>query len=407
MKKIILPIVLTCALLGCEQQQRNEQIKMAEPLTLSASEQKALEKTNDYAWRMLQASYDDLVGEKTDVNHFVSPLSAAMVLGMMENGAANETRSEMLEVLGFDADSEKEMNAYYSRMMKELPVRSEYSTVHLANAVWVDNEFTINDDYRGAITTQYLAAVENGDFSNPATATEINKWCADNTGNKITKIVTAEQLRSNVLALLNALYFRSDWQTQFDKERTKDETFYAIGQMYQVKLMHNTDQYRTVENDLLRMLEVDYKGGAYCMDFILPAGDKKISDVLHKLDSRLFSEAIDGLVPQELDIAIPKFKMSYECELNESFKAMGMKQAFDADNADFSRMAPEDIFITLIKQKTTLEIDEEGTVATAITSIMGATASPIETFYVNQPFILVIRERQSNIILFAGIINKP
>lgn len=401
-----MPIVLICTLFGCDQQ--NETVQISEPLILSASEKKALQTTNDYAWRLLQTSYDNVVGDKTDVNHFVSPLSAAMVLGMVENGADGETRSEILRVLGFDAGSEEEMNAYYRRMMKELPVRSKYSTVHLANALWADDEFAILDTYRDAITTEYLAAVERGDFSSPTTAKAINDWCARHTDGRIPEMVSPTDLDGSALVLLNALYFKSDWQWQFDKEKTKDETFFAATQEYEVKLMHNEETYGFVETELLRMLEVDYKGRAYCMDFILPAGDNEITDVLKALDSRTFDAALDGLMRTDMEIAIPKFRLTYECTLTESLEAMGMKKAFDAADADFSRLADGGLCISLVKQKTTLEIDEEGTVATAVTlDGFDKGAAPTGCFMVNRPFILVIRERQSNIILFAGVINRP
>lgn len=407
MKKLVF-ISLLCVLIGCDRQTQNNNDE-CKPMQLNASERMALSVTNDYSFRLLAESYKNGAAEDADRNHFVSPLSAAMVLGMLENGSSGMTQSEILETMGFDADGENTMNAYYGRMMNELPLRSKHSVVKMANSLWVSDVCPLLPSFENSVQTEYQATAKSCNFSDPATARNINGWCAQNTENKITGIVTADEIAENTLVLVNALYFKSDWKTSFDKKLTVQKPFYA-SENYLVDLMHNTGNYRVSRNNLFRMLEVDFKGDAYCMDFLLPADGENIESVVDNLNADNFAQALSAQREEALEIAIPRFKVSYEYIFNDALKTMGMPGAFNPDEADFSRLSAEKLYLTLVKQKSFIEVDETGATSTAATAgLMDdlATEAGKPFFWVNEPFVVILRERQSNVILFAGIISKP
>ena len=399
--------LVSIALVGCEKKENQDET--VAPLKLSAAEKQARDVTNDYSFSFLKAVYADNVEKQGDKNCVVSPLSAAMVLAMLENGANGDTRTQILETLGFKANQENDMNNFYHRMMVELPTRTSYAEVIISNSVWAKNGLEVKEEYKNALNKHFMASTKNYDFTDPKTADIINSWCANNTKNHITKIVEADEIIDASMVLINALYFKNDWAAQFDAEKTKDGVFYAEDKEYNMDFMHREGTYRTMKNGTYLMLEMDYKGGAYCMDFILPNGSNKVADVVESLDATAFENVLEQLASTNIDVAIPRLKISSNYILNDALIAIGIQNAFDIEKADFSKISTDPLFVSLVKQKTFIELNEKGAEAAAVTGGMttGATAPGAETFYVDRPFVLILRERQSNIILFAGVIVLP
>lgn len=404
---ITLGLLVLVTLASCESGGNDKPVK---PMSLSPAEIKIIDKTNDFAFDLLEASYEEAVKNNNKVNHVISPLSAAMVIAMLENGTDGAVREEILNTLGFEADEEAQMNEFYKRMLKELPKRSKSSKVKLANAGWLNQQYPIDPEYENAMQKYYDANIENCIWDDK-TVNRINKWCSKQTDGNIKEIVNLNMFGAEtVYAALSALYFKSNWKDEFKKSDTRPDKFYGV-QEYTTKFMHQNEHYMYSENELFRMLEIDYKNQAYCMDFILPNGTNTINDVVDKLDDEMFEEALSGQRSHEANVAIPLMKLEYNIELNDALINMGMHKAFSG--GDFTRLCPilKTGLISLVEQRTFLEINEKGTKAAAITLGMTGVGAPgpQETidFKVNKPFIIVLRERQSNIILFTGVINHP
>lgn len=335
------------------------------------------------------------------------------MLAMLENGASGNTQAQMLTTMGFDADDEEGFNAYFNRLIKELPAHSHYTTLHIANSIWLDEGYPFYTEYLTRTANAYCAAMEELDFSDPKSADVINNWCNKNTKGKIKSIISASELSEDLrLAAVNAIYFKSDWADAFKTSNTYKQTFHAPNGDYQIPFMHEDASYSYFENEIFRMAQIPYKGQGFCANIIIPSDDNTIADVIDHLDAEMFTSALNDQYSQALNLALPKVELTCTFDLINIINDLGIIDATNPEIADFSRMSKSPLFLGIARQKTYLNIDEKGTTAAAVSmgGMMDAAAPepfvPIP-FVVDQPYIFIIREQYSNIILFVGVINKP
>lgn len=400
MKRFFLILSLTIFTCSCD-----EPVNMSvKKLQLTPNQTQMLSADNDFTFSLFRQ-----VADANEDKCFISPLSASFALSMAANGANGETRQQILSVLGFDAEALSELNEYHHNLLTTLPYLDSKTKIALANALFVQTDFPLEADFVSACRQSYNAKVDILDFmNNPSgAAAKINAWAARNTNNKIKKVVDAPTVESLRMMLANALYFKGKWDCKFDKSNTRKEAFTASdGSVSQVDMMHITEHFRYAQTDAFRMVELPYKGGAYVMDVFLPAEGKTIADVRHSLSNQTMAEA--RVYSYNIDLRLPRFTMDYERRMNEDLQALGMTQAFTG-SADFSNMSSVPMCIDFVKQNTFLAVDEEGTEAAAVTVIgfKCTSVGPEETipFYVDEPFILLIREVQQGTILFIGEVN--
>lgn len=384
------------------EEKSQKQSHVQNPIELAAPLANAFTDFSFHFFKSLQTE------QEADKNIFVSPLSLHMALGMLVNGADGETKAEILKALKSDHLSGSELNAAYKKLLTELPVADPLVEMALANAVFYKNSFPFEAAYLNSTRQNFNAQITGLPFVQADLAT-INGWASNNTQGKITKVLN-EIDPDLVMLLMNALYFKGDWRSKFNKAYTKDQAFTLEGGVQKmVKMMNHKDTFRMVKAADFTALQMPYGNGQFAATLLLPNAGQKISDILNHLNSDQWASLQAGLRIQSVEVGLPKFKLEQEFELKQALKNMGMAKAFMV-NAQFETMSRiKPLYVSFVKQNTFAAVDEEGTEAAAVTTIgMETTSAPmVPTFICNRPFGFIISEKTSNTILFMGRIMNP
>jgi serpin B len=407
MKKYFFYPVIACILLmSCNKNEGNSNVEPARPIELTAKQAEKVSGDNSFAFRLFQqvATSDD------SENAFISPLSVTMAMGMLYNGASGDARTEMAGALGMAGFTDEEINGYYQKMSQALLGIDPLTTLHIANSIWFRKDYTVKQNFFDINKKYYNAEVRGLDFTaSPAVGT-INNWCAKNTGNRIDKIIDAIPDNA-IMYLINAVYFKSKWQAQFDKNDTKTAIFtLQNGTQTDVKMMEQTTNLAYYANDKLSCVEMPYGNQAFSMVAILPAEGKNPDTVIESLDSECWQLILAGMHTANVHLKFPRFKQECEYELNKPVAALGMNLIFQ--NGYLNGIADDPrLKVSSIKHTTFVEVNEERTEAAAVTSV-GVNATSIGPttpvpFYVDRPFIYLIRERSTGAILFIGRMDHP
>ena len=408
MKRFILLITMFAIALGnvsCDKAETEEPTENPyKKLELSTRSAEIALQGNDFAFRFLEN-----VNESTSEDYVISPLSMQFLLGLILDGAKGQTADEICAVLGYGAGNVDGVNEFCQSLLKQLPELDKKTKLALANAVVANKSFPLLDSYKSMVTEYYDAEVSNMDFSkNKETTNKINKWCSDNTNGLIPEII--KNVSPSMLAyLMNATYFKSQWKEKFPKENTSKAPFTAIdGSKTTVQMMRNEKHFYYQDNDVLRGVNLPYGNGAYSMMVILPAEGKTLEDVTEYLNAEKWAEFVRSMVRCDVDLWLPKFETKFEIKLNDILSAMGMPSAFDPMKADFTAMSKAALCLSLVKQNAVIKVDEEGTEAAAVSFAgMETAAAPGQhiVFHADKPFLYLITESSSGVVLFAGKIT--
>ena len=413
MKKstILLLAIIAVVFSSCGNGGENPEPKITpKQLVFTSAEEQLQYRTNEFSMNMLSMIGRD---DMKDKNVCFSPLSASMALGILMNGADGNTLSQMQKALGFEGLDQADINTYYHKLIEALPALDETTIVKIANALWLHEHFPFNPDYQKQTREVFAATIENvSNFADKATLNKINKWASDNTNGLITKVIDETMVNDlTVMIFANALYFKGIWADEFDKRLTEKMPFTLLsGEKKDVDMMQRFDDLLYCENDMAQMVELNYKGGKYAMDLLLPKTDVSMDKLLASLNLDQWNEYLKQLYHWDVSLRLPKFKFSYKRNLKGDLVATGISDAFSAGNADFSKLSDRATFLSWIYQYCYIAVDEEGTEAAAVTigGVEGASA-PLEPkrFYADHPFVFVIREKQYGTILFSGVVTNP
>lgn len=395
------------AVLSCDK----PQVEHAEDLVLTAEEQALVSKSNDFAFRLYGESINGLTAEQ---NALISPLSVQAALAMTYHGADGDTRQAIVEAIGLEGEEESVVHAYFQKLIRDLPQLDPSTKMNIANSIWYRDGFSVLPEFLKVNADYYQAEVKALDFDQPDAADPINQWVDQKTQGKITKII--ENIKpEDLMLLVNAVYFKGGWEQKFDPEDTIKEPFYTLDGPIDVEFMKITHKYKGRSHAQFQAVELPYGNRKYSMMAILPNSESTISDLIELFQTpgaadELLDTEQAGLV--ETQLYLPKFKFSYSNKLNDEMTALGMGLAMN-EHADFSRISSDEtIQISEIQHKSFIETNEEGTEAAAVTAvIVGVTSAgpPSEPFTLklDRPFLFLIREMGSGLILFVGQINNP
>jgi len=379
------------------------------PRALSAGEQAVIDASNTFGFGLLR----ELDRTRADSNIFVSPLSGSMALGMTMNGAAGRTYDEMRTALAFGTRPREEINASYRSLIDMLRDLDRTVDFRIANSIWYRDGFPFERSFLDESRQYFDAKVAALDFDAPSAAPTINDWVKQSTSGKIDQIVDAPIDRDVVMYLINAIYFNGAWTTRFDKSQTRPDQFTTIaGTSVPVAMMRLTDTVRVAETADLQVVDLPYGGGAYAMTILLPRPGKSVTELVAGLTAESWQSTIATARSEEIELQLPKFRLRWEASLNDPLQALGMQLAFSGGLADFTRMsapAGDRLYISKVKQKTYVDVHEEGTEAAAVTSveIRVVCACGPQLVRIDRPFVFAIRERLSGTILFLGKIVRP
>ena len=386
------------------------EVKEPKSLQFSAAEKQMVNECNAFSFNLLT----QVATTEEQENVVLSPLSASMLLGMLMNGADGETLAQIQAVTGFGAEATiEDINAYYKQLIEVLPNLDAYTNVGIADGIWVKEEFPVYETFMQACKQNFNAQAKNvPTFVDDKVLKEINDFAAQHTNNRINQIINRGMVsEQTMMVLLNALYFKALWKDKFDKNYTLQQTFTTLKDAkIQVDMMRLYDKPQLYsETEDCRLVELPYKGDQYVADIILPAKDTDIRTWVKTLNAERWQQLISGLHSEEVNLGLPKFKLNYERVLTNDLSMLGMPSAF-TPAANFSRLSELPTFISLIKQKTFIQVDEEGTEAAAVTiGDVAASAGPgnVKEFIADRPFLFVIRERTYGTILFTALIGHP
>lgn len=378
-------------------------------IVLDVKSQQIVDSDNEFGLEIFKKVNEDLEPGK---NLMISPLSISLALAMAYNGADGDTKSQMETMLHKAGLSPDQINQSYKSLVEALQSHDPKVELSIADAIFYRETFSVKPGFINTNQTYYDAEVEALDFSNAtATLDRVNGWVQDKTKDKIESIID-QVSPDDVMYLVNAIYFNGEWTYQFEKDNTQNMPFYSEnGEELQVPtMMLGETTLRHANTDKFALLELPYGGKKYSMLIFLPHDDFTTDDVIQNMNQANLKSWLSSLQDRDLEVRLPKFEFSYEKSLNNNLQALGMTDAFVPSRSDFSGIADvDDLYISEVKHKSFIKVDEEGTEAAAVTGVGFAITSiqPKSVFQVDHPFVFAIREKDTNALLFMGKVNNP
>lgn len=360
----------------------------------------------------------DFFAQNTDAqNPVLSPVSAYLALGMAGFGAEGTTQAEFQKLLGED------LMVMSDHLMNILPKSSENTTLSLANSAWFDDQFLAEDEWLGEIKSLVDAEAFQADLTSTQAMDSMNRWIEEHTNGMISDMVEEPFQKDTRLVLFDTIYFKAKWVSPFEPRLNQDETFtLENGKTFQTEMMRGSFMSAYLSNDKLEGVILPYRsretedGNFAFIALKAKEPDQKIREVCDGLTDEVMAGLLADKQTRLVNIKLPKFEITFDRILNQSLMNMGLTQAFDPALADFSSMGStrsgQNLFISLVRQKAKIIVDEEGTEAAAATEIEARdsgtmiTEEPVDLFF-NVPFLYMIMDMDREIPLFIGILDSP
>ena len=408
---VMLSCMLITALLGAAGIQESMQ-----PVSDRAT---TAENNQDFFMRSVQQFSDQLffVDSFKEKNAMVSPLSVLLALGMTTNGAEGSTLSSTLDVLVAKVGTLQQFNDANTHYLNSISDLSDIE-LSIANSLWLNNQVRFDKGFLTKSRDIYHATAKNLDFSAKSSLNAINSWVNEATRGTITSILDSLDPAA-LLYLINAVYFKGDWENPFTKESTYPDTFILKDTSVQAPFMHQSSLFPYAKALDAQMVMMPYSNDRYAFVALLPSEGTDLETWLAGqkeqggFTQRMFS-SVESLQNTHMDLAIPKFEASYKDSLVDELKQLGIRDPFDGKKADFSLMTEsrsKEIVITEVLHKTFIRVDEQGSEAAAVTSVMmKATSMPIReklSLRFDRPFFYAIIDREYEIPLFMGTMENP
>lgn len=345
-------------------------------------------------------------------NVFVSPLSVWLALGMTYNGAAGATAMGMAEALHASGISINDLNKDNAGLMGVLTAADPKVKIAIANSIWMRKglEGKFKQDFLDRDRQYYAAQIKALDFSDAGAAGVMNKWVEDNTNGNIKDLIEPPIDSMTVMFLINAVHFKAPWKKAFDPKKTVDGEFTAAdGKTAQIKYMVNEEDNIGFADENLVAARIPYASGRLEMVALMPR-QITLADFIKGLTPELLKSDIEKCEETGMRLSFPKFKLEYAASLNDALKAMGMEEAFNTAGADFTNMSEpmgRELYISDVKHKSFIEVNEEGTEASAATSVEMRAAGIIMSLTFDKPFVYLIRDTKTGAVLFIGTLENP
>ncbi len=349
--------------------------------------------------------------KSSDGNIVISPFSISSALLMAYVGSNNVTKSEFENTLGVTDSYLKVAKKNYEDLND---LDSEVQLV-VANSFFADKAYKFKSSYEDDLDKYFKVEPFTVDFKNePESARkEINSWVEDRTDELIKDLIPSGTLNSLTRSVLvNAIYFNGEWQNKFKKRATLNEDFIKLdGTRISTPFLRSTFETFYYEDYAIQALTLPYEGERFSMIILLPKNTTKegLTSVEDSFDESLILKIINESKFDEVQISIPKFKAEYQVLLGEKLFKLGLKSAFSEENADFSRMSKEKrLHISEVIHKAFIEVEEEGTKAAAATAVimvgrsMSSMPEQLKVFKANHPFLYLIRDSKTGLVLFMG-----
>lgn len=387
----------------------------APAIAAPAPKPKAAAEAND---AFAASLYGQLAGQQG--NLFFSPNSIETALAMTCAGAKGETLQQMAVALGVsngrDDVNWSAVHGRFGAFLKGLNAKKAGAKplgyqISVANALWGQKGFEFLPDFLKVVQDNYGAGLNDVDFKGDADGARkvINAWVEKATQEKIKDLlqpgVLSDQTR---LVLTNAIYFKGQWQQQFDKKMTRQGPFHlTAAKEVKATMMHAEGFYGYMATDAFEAVQLMYQGRDLSMIILLPKEVDGLAAIEKGLTPKFLAKDLAHFESEELLVSLPKFTVTAEFELSKTLASMGMKDAFDADKADFSGMTgKKGLFLSAAVHKAFVDVNEAGTEAAASSAMSAAGGVPSQ-FTADHPFLFLIRHESSGTILFMGRVADP
>jgi len=403
MKRLFTFLILAILTFSCTNEAENQPVT---ELTTTEKSAKIIAADNQFGFELFQKIEASLDEPK---NTMISPMSVSLALAMVYNGAEGNTKKQMEEMLHKAGLTPDDINQSYKDLVAGLASHDPRVELSISNAIYYRNNFPVKTDFITTNQNYYNAEVSGLDFTKTTqTLNTVNGWVKNNTKGKIDKIIE-EVKPSDIMYLLNAIYFNGEWKYQFDKKETKNLSFTKEDKTtVQVPTMTIENSFNYYNQQNFQLLEMPYGSGKYSMLIFLPASGKNTGDVISMMTTENVTDWISKLTEHKKKIYLPKFEFKFDNSLVDELKALGMTDAFG--NANFSGIADAaDLVISEVMHKSYIKVDERGTEAAAVTGItVELTSMPVDnSFRADHPFVFAIREKDTEAILFIGKVMNP
>ncbi|KAK9974947.1 hypothetical protein ABG768_023011 [Culter alburnus] len=365
---------------------------------------------NDFAFQLYKRLVE--MPEYQSKNIFFSPFSVSMALSELSLGAGGETKQQLLRGIGHNSSifSTEEMHQMFHHLLEEIDQRTGVD-IDVGSALYVSDKFKPLPEFLEKMKKFYHSEGFTVDFSIKETLDKINTYVKDKTHGKINEAV-GDLESDTVMLLLTYIYFKGKWDMPFNPRRTRKDTFHVDAETtVPVQMMHQYESLKVYYDAELtsKVLCLDYND-SFSMFLAVPDIDKRdktIKDLEMAISRQHIEKWRRAVQKRKVDIYVPKLSLKTSYSLNDILKGMGMADMF-TDKANFTGIS-EGIFISKALHKATLDIDEKGTTAAAVTTVSfrPMSYSPMQTLSFDHPFMIFITDQKNDNILFFGKVVNP
>lgn len=399
-------IVAVCLLTGCSAGERPEE------LTEDVNTRVMIDYSIDSYAPVQDFSYELFSRNLDGSNPVLSPVSAYLAMGMAGLGARGETSEEFRTVLGGD------LQCIPDDIMNRFPQKEEGMEVSIASSAWISEELEVKDPWLTKLTSLYDAQVYKGELASQETKDSINQWVGEQTRQLIPSLLTEPLPADTRLALLNTVYFNGEWEYPFDSFATAKKEFTTSGgETVTVDMMQEYSCHRDyVKNEEMEGIVLPYRNSDLAFVALKPAAGQSVREMYQQTGIEDIQKLLQDREDRLVNLQLPRFEITFDRELNESLQNMGLRLAFDRDAADLADIGTlsngAKLYISLVRQKAVIRVDEEGTEAAAVTEVLvGETSArkeepPLDVFF-HEPFLYMIMDMETGVPLFMGILDDP
>ncbi len=358
-----------------------------------------------------------LLDPSVSSNTVFSPYSITQTFALAAPGANGNTLNGIEQSLSFPLPQDS-FNATLNEL--DLLLTSEGTgaitstgeqlpILNNANAIWGQVGLSILPSYLDTLAVNYGTGMYLVDFMNaPENApSTINAWVAGQTNNMIQDLIPPGGVTSATrIVLTNAVWFKASWASHFSEASTTNQSFFnKDGSTSSVPFMNQMFTVSYVQADGCQAVDIPYAGNNFSMLVIMP-NPGTFDAFLSSLTPTVLGDITNNLAAQEIDLSLPKFTFTYNANIAPFLISLGMTDAFNPATADFSGIdGSHDLFFSDVFHQAFVSVDENGTVAAAATAgtLAGAALPPQSlAFTIDHPFIFIIREIRTGLILFMG-----
>lgn len=343
-------------------------------------------------------------------NMMLSPVGLTSVLSLAYDGASGPTREALGKTLGIEGMTPRQVDSFYASLLSQLMTPIRGVQVEISNSVWIAGPTSVDSKFVQSSKDFYRAEIVKGSATSPVTASRMNSWIQSKTHGQL-KGYPLDTENNDCLSLISAVYFKADWASSFDEKRTRLDPFhYLDGTSRYVPMMSQAGRFEYYEEDDFKAMILPYRGRRFQMVIFLPVLLTDTESFAAKFTADNWQHWKSKFREERLQVNLPRFRMTSMNDLAEPLKTLGLGLMFDRDLASFGglhSLAQGQIWVSRMGQLGSIDVNEQGTVAGAVTFGGFACKASPRAFVVDHPFFFLIEDKKSEAILFMGWVADP